>query len=358
MPFNQYLELALYAPGLGYYSGGATKIGASGDFITAPEISPLFSRCLARQCDQILDELGGGDILEFGAGTGAMAADLLKELVSIERLPQRYLILEVSADLKARQKALLSQRVPQFIDRIEWLDELPETPIRGVILGNEVVDSIPVTRFRIKSDGPVPLGVEWNGTALQWAAGSSDAALDSTVSCLQATLGYELPQDYESEICLSLNQWMSTLADTLEAGCVLMIDYGYARREYYHPERNKGTLICHYRQRAHDNPLILPGVQDITANVDFSALADAGMAAGLNLAGYTSQAFFLFGCGLERLINAGLSDNITDQIKLSREVKLLTLPAEMGERFQAMAWTREIQEPLTGFSFQDWRGRL
>jgi SAM-dependent MidA family methyltransferase len=374
IPFLRFMDLALYAPGLGYYRAGARKFGPDGDFITAPELSPLFSHCLARQCQQILVQTGGGAILELGAGTGTMACDLLLELERLNSLPKRYAILELSGELRERQHQTLSRRIPHLLGQIVWLDTLPDSGWRGVILGNEVLDALPVERFRMTGAGPRRMEVIWHGddlpealletfpeTAqgnLAWAEGAPDPALTETVAQIEAQIGWGLPEGYVSEYVPQLGSWLSTVAESLTAGALLLIDYGYSRREYYHPERTDGTLLCHYRHRVHDNPLILPGLQDITASVDFTAVAAAGRAAGLALAGYTSQNYFLFGCGLmEELAQMDTTDTVR-YLEQVRQVKLLTLPGEMGERFKAIALTRDIDGPLCGFSFRDQRDRL
>lgn len=358
IPFSQFMELALYAPGLGYYRAGTQKFGPGGDFITAPEVSSLFSRCIARQCQEVLIYLKGGDILELGAGSGIMAADILRELESLDKLPKCYQILEVSGELRKRQQATLAARVPHLLDRVRWLETFPQPGFRGMVIGNEVLDAMPVQRFRITPHGPVPLHVTWEGEGFSWCEGPQDSTLTARVDTLQSELNLVFPPGYESEFNPYLDAWLETLAGTLEAGALLFMDYGYPRREYYHPQRATGTLICHYRHRAHGDPLILPGLQDITANVDFSALAEAGIKSGLVVTGYTSQAYFLFGCGLEELLADADSTDLTRYLDLTRQVKLLTLPGEMGDRFKALALTKDLNIPLRGFAFFNQRDRL
>ncbi len=358
IPFAEYMELVLYAPGLGYYAGGLRKFGAKGDFVTAPEIAPLFSRCLARQCAEVLAELGGGEILEFGAGSGAMAAGILGELRRLGREPERYGILEVSGELRARQRETLAALVPGELGRVQWLDRLPESPLRGVVLANEVLDAMPVERFRIAPDGVHELRVDREGERLIWAEGPAGGRLAATVEHLQRELPEPLAPGYSSEVNPTLEPWLASVADVLGAGAVLLIDYGYPRREYYHPERAAGTLMCHYRHHAHSDPLILPGLQDITAHVDFTALAQAGADAGLRLAGYTTQAHFLLGAGLAELLADSDPTDVRRHLALTQQVKTLTLPGEMGERFKALAFTREFDAPLAGFALRDLRDRL
>lgn len=356
--FSQFMALVLYSPGLGYYSAGADKLGAQGDFVTAPELSPLFSRCFARQCQEILGFMEGGEILELGAGTGKMAAEILAELNTLDTLPNRYNILEVSGDLRARQRQTLTTRAPQLAERVRWLDRLPDPGFRGVIVGNEILDAMPVERFRITQDGPRPLHVTCEKDHFVDCEGPTNKDLTDRIAALEDTLGHTLPLGYESEINSQLNPWLTTFAERLETGALLFVDYGYPRREYYHPQRRMGTLVCHYRHRVHSNPFILPGLQDITANVDFSAVADAAIDAGLELAGYTSQGYFLLGCGLETLL-AEVDPNDTPRyLERVRQVKLLTLPGEMGERYKAIALTKGLSKPLRGFSYYDERKRL
>lgn len=360
--FARFMDLALYAPGLGYYCAGTRKFGSGGDFITAPELSPLFSRALARQCQEILEALGGGAILELGAGTGIMAADLLQELRTLDALPEQYAILELSGELRERQRQTLVERIPELMERVVWLDALPAPGFRGVILGNEVLDALPVERFRITVQGPRRLIVVWTETGLACIEGEDDPSVTEAVTRIEADIGGRLPEDYTSEYVPHLAEWLAALAEPLTAGALLFIDYGYPRREYYHPERAAGTLLCHYRHRAHDDPLILPGLQDITANVDFTAVADAALAVGLEVAGYARQSHFLFGCGLMALLaedeEISSSAHATHYLEQARQVKLLTLPGEMGDRFQAIALTRNLEIPLRGFAFRDERRRL
>ncbi|NJN46315.1 MAG: SAM-dependent methyltransferase [Candidatus Competibacteraceae bacterium] len=355
--FFRFMELALYAPGLGYYSAGSRKLGAEGDFITAPEGSALFSRCLARQCQQILTQ-SGGDILELGAGSGIMAVDLLLELETLGDLPTHYFILELSAELRARQRETLIQRAPHLLDRVRWLNHLPGSGFSGVILGNEVLDAMPVQRFRITEEGPRPLGVSWDMDRFSWCVGAEQQQISEAVKAIQQYLNDTLPLAYESEFNPQLAAWLASLADVLSSGVLLLIDYGYPRRVYYHSQRTTGTLLCHYRHRAHDNPLILPGLQDITVSVDFTAVAEAAVTAGFKVAGYTSQHYFLFGCGLAELLAEVDPDDQRRYLELSRQAKWLTLPGEMGERFKAIALTRNWDRPLRSFTVFDERGRL
>lgn len=357
IPFDRFMELALYAPGLGYYSAGSRKFGESGDFITAPETSEIFARCLARQCRQVLDEIGGGDVLEFGAGSGVLAADLLLELAALGSLPDRYLIVEVSPDLRARQQALLEQRLPELADRIIWLDGFPGEGFRGLVIANEVLDAMPAHRFRVEQGLVQEQYVEVAEERLRLHWGEASPALQSAVQRLQETTN-GLTTDFESELNLRAVPWLRALSEKVAAGLILLIDYGYCRAEYYHPQRNRGTLMCHYRHRAHQDPLFFPGLQDITANVDFTSLAEAALGFRLSVCGYTTQAFFLMGCGLEQLLSVSDPEDAQRHLTLMQGVKRLTLPSEMGERFKVLGLSRELKTLPIGFSLQDMRGRL
>jgi SAM-dependent MidA family methyltransferase len=341
--FDRFMELALYAPGLGYYSAGARKFGAAGDFITAPELSPLFSQCLAKQADEVLRASSGGDILELGAGSGRMATDMLAELARIGRLPERYLILEVSADLRERQRECLQQRAPELLERVQWLDGLPEA-FTGVIVANEVLDALPVQRFRREADGWSEQTVTADGDVFNWGARPAAAELNAALARLETSPPVPMAAGYSSELCLQLPGFIGALADSLERGALLCVDYGYPRNAYYHADRSMGTLMCHYRQRAHDDPFLYPGLQDITAHVDFTAVAEAAVDNDLELAGYTTQAHFLLALGIAERSNDMAS---------AREVKLLTLPDEMGERFKVIGFTKRLDEQLTGFELRD-----
>lgn len=356
LPFDRFMELALYAPGLGYYVAGAHKLGAGGDFVTAPEISPLFAQCLAVQCGELLDALGGGDLLELGAGTGVLAADVLRALAG-RRSPPVYHILELSPDLRERQRATLAEREPGLLARVRWLDRLPQG-FRGVIIGNEVLDALPVHRFAV-TDGAVLEGcvaAAQDGLAEVWAEPRSPGLVDA-VRALERVVG-PLPEGFRSEIDLRLAPWLQAIGAALDAGAVLLVDYGYTRGEYYHPERRAGTLLCHYRHRVHGDPLRWPGLQDISASVDFSAVALAAQAAGLELAGYTTQASFLLATGLDRLLAASDPEDVVRHLELVQGAKMLMLPGEMGERFKVIGLAKGLDLPWSGFAFRDLSGRL
>lgn len=352
LSFERFMEMALYEPGLGYYSAGASKFGVSGDFVTAPEVSPLFSRCLATQCGEILQQVGGGAILEFGAGSGVMAADLLNELAAQRCLPERYLILEVSADLRERQRELVRARAPAHAARVEWLDRLPQE-FRGVVLANEVLDALPVQRFRIRGEQINSLGVTWQLGRLDWSETHASAELEAAVRRIETNLGERLPDGYTSEINMRLAPWIGGVASVLREGVALFIDYGLPQRQYYRSERRAGTLLCHFRHRFHDNPLINVGVQDIGAWVDFTAVAEAAVAADLKVAGFATQAHFLIGNGLEQLLAPADGQELAARVQLARQAMLLTLPGEMGERFKVIGLSRGFDQPLRGFGVRD-----
>ncbi len=349
--FSRYMELALYAPGLGYYSAGAAKFGAAGDFVTAPELSPLFGRTLARQAAQVL-ELTGGEVLELGAGSGRLALDLLRELERLGTLPVRYHILEVSADLRERQRALIGEAAPHLLERVAWLDTLPAS-FSGVILGNEVLDAMPAALVRWQEDAVYERGVESDGNEFQW----SERPL-APGPLLDAARALELPAGYLSEINLAAAALVAGLARCLQSGALLLIDYGFGESEYYHPQRSQGTLMCHYRHHAHADPFFLPGLQDITAHVDFSRIARAATAGGLELLGYTTQAAFLINCGITQLLSETPVEDVSTYLPLTNQAQRLLSPAEMGELFKVIALGKGLGEPLLGFAGGNRRHRL
>jgi SAM-dependent MidA family methyltransferase len=320
-------------------------------------VSSLFGRCLARCCVAVLQQTGGGDVLELGAGSGRLAVDLLGELEVLGCLPRQYFILERSADLQQRQQQLLRRELPALFERVVWLDCLPPAGFRGVMLANEVLDAMAVERFNWSGAGAAQYFVAQGGAGFEWREQPVEtpglqAAIDRLVK------DCKLPAGYVSEINLSLGPWLRSFAGRIDEGLLLLIDYGYERDEYYHPQRSSGTLMCHYRQRAHDDPFLWPGLQDITAHVDFTAVAEAATVAGLAVSGYTNQAWLLLDCGLEGLLaDAGATDTAA-YLQLAQQAKTLILPGEMGERFKCIALTRGIEQDLPGFRMQDFRHRL
>ena len=358
LPFDRYMELALYAPGLGYYVNGRRKLGEGGDFVTAPELSPVFGACVANQVAECLGHMDGGSVLEFGAGSGRLAADMLLQLARLESLPRRYLILEVSPDLRALQRATLAERVPQLLDRVEWLDGMPAAGFVGVVVANELLDAMPVHRFRRGADGWQELAVVMRDESFEdhWTAVHSPGLVEALARLWPGDV--DVSEGYSSEINLRLGPWLAALASRLERGYLLLIDYGYTQREYYHPERRQGTLICHFRHRAYADPYLLPGLQDITANVDFSAVAQSAVSAGMQLAGYTTQAHFLIDNGLDRQVSELDFADIAHSMQVMQGVKRLTLPSEMGERFKVIALAADTPATLAGFRTRDLRERL
>jgi SAM-dependent MidA family methyltransferase len=358
MDFRTYMNLALYAPGLGYYSAGARKFGAAGDFITAPEVAPVFSRCLGVQCADVLRTLGADSrVLELGAGSGVMAAELLLELERQDALPAEYLILDISADLRERQRETIAARAPHLLARVRWLDMLPE-PFVGMIVANEVLDALAVERFSIRDGDVHALGVAYEYGRLTLAEVRAGSRLRQAVRAIEQDIGRPLPDGYESEVCVGLDDWMGSITACLERGVALFIDYGLPRREYYAAERSTGTLLCHFRHRFHDDALDRVGLQDITAWVDFTAVAAAAEAAGCEVAGYTTQAHWLIDCGLGEFVANVETLGLVERLNLSRQAMVLTLPGEMGERFKAIALAKEYDAPLRGFATRDLRHTL
>jgi SAM-dependent MidA family methyltransferase len=361
LDFSDYMQLALYAPGLGYYSAGATKFGAAGDFVTAPEVSDLFGRCLARAIAPVVAGGAGRSVLELGAGTGALAAVVLPALAAAGALPERYLILEVSAELRERQRRLLAERMPELLARVDWLDALP-TAIDGVVMANEVIDALPVARFRIGTgaDRVRALGVCTAGDGFGWAERPAPRWLRECVAGIEAAAGTPLPAGYVAEVSPRLPEFVAGVAAALNDGTWLIIDYGLPRRELYAPERADGTLICHYRHRSHADPFRYPGLQDITAWVDFTALAEAGVGAGMEVGGYATQAQFLIAAGIDEEFSAAsqAAGDAAARAARSREAQTLLLPGEMGEKFKVMWLAKGGAAPPPEFAVHDQRHRL
>jgi len=360
--FEQYMQMALYEPGLGYYSAGSSKFGEEGDFVTAPEISPLFSRCIARQCQQVLSEIFSSSIFELGPGTGTMAIDIMLELKRNNSLPETYYLLEPSADLRQRQQHNIKNTIPQLEERFVWLDRLPKEKITGVILANEVIDAMPVIRIVIDNEIE-EYAVACDSGAndqvrFQWVMRDIDQKLKSEIQVMFDTLRESIPTPYTTEINCNIKPWLNSLNDVLEEGLILISDYGYPRQEYFHPQRHAGTLICHYRHHAHDDPFLYPGLQDITASVDFTTVAEAAVNAGLHVSGFTTQAHFLIASGLDQFVSEYETDDVVERTKMVHQVTKLTMPGEMGEKFKFIGLTKELDIQLCGFGFIDQRSRL
>ena len=349
LPFSRFMDAALYAPGLGYYMAGQARFGAGGDFITAPEVSPLFARCLATQVAELLARVGGGDLVEYGGGNGVLAAGLLQALAARDALPRRYRIVEISAPLRAEQQARIAA-MPAIAGRVEWLDGPPAESWQGVALANEVVDAMPVERFRSATAGCEAIGVIATGGGFDWQPRPADAASAKAI----AELGVPLPDGYVSEWRPMLPAWVSAVAESLRKGALVICDYGLPRSQYYHASRDGGSLCAFYRHRRVEDVFARPGLQDLTAWVDFTAVAEAAASAGLEVAGFAAQAHFLAALGIDRELAAALEGASTrEALELSQGVSMLMLPGEMGERFKVMALTRAVEGTLSGFGFRD-----
>ncbi|MGB5512500.1 MAG: SAM-dependent methyltransferase [Woeseiaceae bacterium] len=350
--FAEFMQHALYAPGLGYYAAGAAKFAAAGDFVTAPEVSAVFGRVLARQCAEVLAATDGGSILEFGAGSGKLAVDILCALQALDALPARYDIVEVSADLIERQQRRVREQLPQFASRVRWLTELPQAHV-GVVIANEVLDALPVERFLRTETEVRQLRVTAADGRFCMIDAAAPAYLHDAVQRIEADLGGRLPPGFVSEVSHGLPGWLGDVAAAMHGGVAFLFDYGLSRREVYAAGRSGGWLRCHFRHHVHDNPLILAGIQDITAWVDFTTVAEAAVASGLDVIGYAPQAQFLLGGGLDLELQGFASLPTETQIELSGQVKMLTLPDEMGENFKCMALRRGDVPVPSAFQLAD-----
>lgn len=342
IPFSRFMELALYAPGFGYYTAGARKFGEEGDFTTAPELSTLFGRTVARQLIEVM-RASSPHILELGAGSGKLALDILGELERRDELPESYSILEVSADLRERQQALLRDKLPHLAGRVRWLDTLPER-ISGAVIGNEVLDAFPVHLMYWTNQRILERGVTDIANHFRW-----QDRLPESPALLDIASKIKVPDDYLSEISLTARGLVASLCQRMETGAMLFIDYGFGAGEYYHPQRTRGTLMCHYRHHSHDDPFYLPGLQDITAHVDFTAIAETAIDHGAHFLGYTSQAHFLINNGVTDLLGEVPAEDVKAYAPLSAQLQKLTSPAEMGELFKVIALGKGMDQPLAGF---------
>lgn len=354
--FADFMTLALYHKELGYYMVPEFLLGEEGDFTTAPEISPLFAQCFARQCQAILSDLSHPTILELGAGTGRFALELLYELEALEALPSHYVIYEISEHLRERQYQLLKKHCPHLLSRIHWLKTLPAT-VQGIVIANEVMDALPVHCFCVHAEGICERTVGYNPEGFFWKTKKPEPLHLQRLSKLSKIAALQIDDTFE--LNLQLSALVATLAQSLEKGAILIADYGHGRRELYHPRRNRSTLSCYYRHRLHANPLILVGLQDITADIDFTEIAEVATHYGCKLSGFTTQAAFLFSCGLAEIMTARAKNlaNI-DQYQEAQAIKLLTFPTEMGEKIKIMALTKSIKDPLLGFMLKDSRQEL
>jgi SAM-dependent MidA family methyltransferase len=350
IPFARYWELALYTPGLGYYASGLAKFGSDaegGDFVTAPELTPLYGQALAAQVAQVMVN-SAQMVLEAGGGSGKLAADLLLALEALGCYPERYLILELSGTLRERQRATIAELAPHLLDRVEWLDFLPER-FSGCVVGNEVLDAMPVQALDWRTDGLFEEGV-----SLDDAGNFIRASRPAGTTLTEAVAALPLAAPYRSEVGLASRAWVAEWGHRLEQGALLLIDYGLPRHEYYHPQRNGGTVRCHYRHRTHDDPFWYPGLSDITAHVDFTAIAEAGFDAGLDVLGYTTQSTFLMNCGITDLLARRQAEgDPASSLRAGGALNLLLSPNEMGELFKVIALGKGIVEPLLGFKRGD-----
>ena len=365
LKFSEYMNIALYEPALGYYSGGLQKFGQKGDFITAPEVSPMFGQCLANQMAEVIsnfNESGKDDvsIVEFGAGSGVLAADVLLRLEELKLLPEQYFIIELSAELKQRQKEAIDNQAKHLLDRVRWLDQLPDDMSNVIVVANEVLDAMPVECFKVGTDTSssqsLVVGFENNELVSKYLP--AEESIVEKLTEMQQRSEFHFSENYKSEYNPAIGGWLAALESRVESLVILLIDYGYNEKEYYHQDRVDGTLMCYYQHRAHDNIFWWPGLQDITAFVNFTDVAYSADSLGMEISGYTTQAAFLLANGLSELHAEQVTDDVQQQIKLSQQIKTLTLPSEMGDRFKVMAITKNYDEPLTGFSMLDLRNRL
>ncbi|MCU7939543.1 MAG: SAM-dependent methyltransferase [gamma proteobacterium symbiont of Bathyaustriella thionipta] len=364
--FADYMNQALYTPGLGYYSAGLKKFGKQGDFITAPEISPLFSQCLALQCIHIMQQTEQHILLEVGAGSGIMAIELVLELERQVQLPEQYLILELSAELRDRQQQAIKARLPHLYERFVWLDCLPEKPFSGIVLANELLDAMPVHLLRLEPEQILERYVAMDSKDnFIWQDDIPEnprlQKIADNIRAVQKPLAHlndKPDQPYITEVNLQAIDWIKSIAEILTAGAILLVDYGYTATEYYHPQRSMGTLMCHYQHHRHDDPFYLPGLQDITAHIDFSGIAHAANDSGLNVSGFTTQAHFLMAGGLVELTKDLDPDDIVHFTEIARQIKMLTLPEEMGELFKVILLAKDKTLSLPAFKFQNFQDRL
>jgi SAM-dependent MidA family methyltransferase len=366
IPFSEFMKIALYEPGLGYYSGGLQKFGQKGDFITSPEVSALFGQCLANQLREIFQNFArlsdeAVSIIEFGAGSGVLAVDILLQLEKLDALPERYLILELSAELQHRQQQTIKQKAPQLYDRVQWLEQLPDGLSNAVVIANEVLDAMPVECFRMsakKDAGVETLMVAAEAEELVAEYLVAEDGIEEKIRTIQQRSEITLAEGYCSEFNPAIHGWLSALEKVIEHSIILLIDYGYNEKEYYHPDRAAGTLMCYYQHKAHGDYFWWPGLQDITAFVNFTDVAYNAVELGMQVSGYTTQAAFLLANGLSDLHASQVTDDVQQQVRLSQQIKTLTLPSEMGDRFKVMALTKNYEAPLQGFSMLDLRNRL
>ena len=351
LSFAQFMQMALYEPGLGYYANALQKFGNQGDFITAPGSGRLFGQCLARQCDQILSATGG-DILEFGAGDGSLASQIVSSLG--DGFSGCYYIIELSASLKLRQVDYITQHCPEYVDQVIWIDRLPDS-FTGVVLANEVLDAMPVTRIEYTDSGWQELTVGYQEETFVWINKAVTNSLQNFIATHVPANDYAL--GYQTELHTHASAWINSMGGWFEKGVALLVDYGYTRAEYYRTDRIKGSLRCYYRQLAHEDPFVLLGLQDITAHVNFTAIAQSAVAAGMDALGYTQQAPFLMSLGIMDETE-DKNETTIQMLQRAQEIKRLTMPDQMGELFKVLAIARDFDDELTGFGLQDHLARL
>jgi len=361
--FSEYMDIALYQPALGYYSGGLQKFGQKGDFITAPEVSPLFGQCLANQISEVFNTMRQANkdevyLIEFGAGSGVLAADILLQLEALSSLPAQYYILELSAELKQRQAETIKENAGTLVERVHWLSEMPKGLRNAVVVANEVLDAMPVECFKVSTNKIESLMVGFDNNELVSCYKTADSSVVKKIETIQQRSEFVFSIDYASEFNPAIFGWLSELESMADNMVVLLIDYGYNELEYFHEDRTDGTLMCYYQHRAHNDFFWWPGLQDITAFVNFTDVAYSASDLGMDVSGYTTQAAFLLANGISDLHAAQVTDEVQQQIKLSQQIKTLTLPSEMGDRFKVLAITKNHDEPLAGFSMLDLRNRL
>ena len=355
--FEQYMQLALYAPGLGYYSGGAQKFGEQGDFMTSPEVSPLFAQTLAHPVSKLLKKIEEAKIIEFGAGSGKLAADLLLTLAELNQLPEEYLIIELSAELQQRQQQTIQQKAPHLFERVRWLTAFPESAVNAIVIANEVLDAMPVKRFMLKGKDVKLLGVELDEERLQLSYRDADEAFREQVNALEIELSHS-EHEYSSEINCHISPWVKSLSQCINKGAIYLIDYGYPRSEYYSEDRCMGTFLGYYRHRSIDEPLWYPGLQDLTAFVDFTEVALAAIDNGFDVDGFTSQGNFLINAGLAQVVDNINTETEIQRLQVVQQMKTLSLPGEMGERFKVIGLSKGLDENAPGFELRDFRYRL
>ncbi len=347
--FADFMQMALYQPGFGYYSSGTHKFGKQGDFVTSPELGDLFAKCMARQFKQVLDQVDTAIILELGAGTGQFCFDCLLELDNLNSLPKNYYILEISADLQHRQNDLIQSLPNHLRGLVSWIKQPLKEKFNGIIFANEVLDALPVEVFKFENHDYQQMSVSLDGEdsfKQNWQAMPESLKAQIQAKELNLTNGYV------SEFAPSLSAWLKTITQSLQQGVVLFVDYGYERNAYYHPQRNQGTLVCFMHHQANFDYFANVGIQDMTAFVDFTAVVEAGDQCGLDIDGYTTQAHFLMSLGIEKMLGDSES-NYTHYYKNTTQMKKLVMPNEMGEKFKVIAMTKNFGEELQGFSFSN-----